>query len=721
LIVRRVLQRIAPFNPATTGAEALACFAADSALRTVPVVDHEGYPLGLVSHTALRLKMSDKSGHEMFAHGPITLLMDPGPLVVEADTPIKTLCETILPANPQAFRDGFIITQSGSYAGFGEGAAVMDVVARENAAMTERLTLAMNAARAAVWEVDFIHERLLGAETLDRIYGRRLTFDDVRRLSQDFVAGEDREAARRALANIASSGGRGRLQTRIVRGDDGRERWVEHTVEMFRDEQERIERIVLLTADVTRRRSGEIRFGASINKMVELLEGKRALVARLSSEAELPQIERIDSRSGSAATYEHHAVTASRMDGIIREIALRDEALAHAVEAAESANQAKSRFLASMSHELRTPLNAIIGYAEILEEDLTDAALQGPVADAVRIRGAARHLLNLINEILDLSKIEAGRMDVSTERFDVGASLRELVETVRPLATKNMNDLVVEIEPDLGEAVTDSVKLNQCLMNLVSNACKFTSAGEVRVTARRARHAEGDQLLFEIADSGIGMNEEQLAKLFQPFMQADASTTRNYGGTGLGLAITQRLARLLGGDVTVRSAPGEGTTFTLSVPSEYRARAGAETAAAHHDADDRPRVLIIDDDAAARDLARRSLSRLGFSITDAADGQTGLSLARAHRYALIVLDLASPNTSGWSALEELKRDPTLAETPVLAISVEDDRARALSLGASELLVKPIERDTLAASAVRFARFDHSSTPTQSAPAARNAA
>jgi PAS domain S-box-containing protein len=711
MTVQRVLQHIAPFRPLTTGAEALACFAADPALNAAPVVDHDGTPLGLVTRASLKMKLADKSGYEMFAQSPVTLVMDSGPLIVEIDTPLTQLCNDLLMVRPQAFHDGFIITHGGIYAGFGAGLAVLEAMARANTEISERLNLAMNAARAAVWEIDFSRRHLLGVETLDRMYGRRLMFDDVRRLGPEFVVPEDRETTRKALVEIASGLGRGKLRCRVRRAD-GAERWVEHAVEIFRGEGNEINRIVLLTSDITRRRMMEIGFDANLRKMEDALDSQRAAVARITSSIASPglEIEKVDRADEIHTTYEDVQETGARMQRIFTEIVIRDRALVAAVENAEAASEAKSQFLASMSHELRTPLNAILGYAEILDEDLTDANMLESASDAQRIRGSARHLLHLINEILDLSKIEAGRMDLSPETFAVAAMTHDVVDTVRALAEKNMNTLEIDLAPDLGEAATDLLKLKQCLLNLMSNACKFTQAGEVRLSAWRAAGTHGDNLVFEVSDSGIGMNEEQIAKMFQPFTQADASTTRNFGGTGLGLAITQRLAHLLGGDVTVTSAPGEGAVFTLFVPARLANTADEHRASATPGEHDRPQVLVIDDDADARDLARRALSRLGFGITEAATANEGLLAARAHSFALVILDIQLPDRSGWSVLEAIKADPTSAKTPVMMVSIDDDRARALALGACDHFVKPADRDALAAAAVRHARFEAAITP-----------
>jgi signal transduction histidine kinase len=234
----------------------------------------------------------------------------------------------------------------------------------------------------------------------------------------------------------------------------------------------------------------------------------------------------------------------------------------------EVANRHKSEFLASMSHELRTPLNAIIGYSEMLQEEVQDAGQPGLVPDLGKINTAGKHLLELINTVLDLSKIEAGKMEVYLERFAVPALVEEIGAVVRPLADRKGNTLVISCTPEVGEMRTDQTKVRQTLFNLLSNACKFTEGGTVSLGVRRERGpARGaDEIVFEVADTGIGISEEQMSRLFQDFSQADASTARKYGGTGLGLALSRRLCRMMGGDIAVRSAPGRGSTFTARLP-----------------------------------------------------------------------------------------------------------------------------------------------------------
>jgi signal transduction histidine kinase len=236
----------------------------------------------------------------------------------------------------------------------------------------------------------------------------------------------------------------------------------------------------------------------------------------------------------------------------------------HALALAEAANRAKSSFLANMSHELRTPLNAIIGYAEMLEEDIEDAAQRG---DLQKIHTSGKHLLGLINDVLDLSKIEAGKIELQVDEFDVAQLLDQVVSTVQPLLDKNGNRFELRLQQPLGVMTSDAKRLRQVLLNLLSNAAKFTQGGEVALAARREQRAERDWLQFDVIDTGIGITPAQLETLFVPFVQADSATTRKYGGTGLGLAISRRLCAVMGGEIQVHSEFGRGTCFTVTLPA----------------------------------------------------------------------------------------------------------------------------------------------------------
>ncbi len=371
-----------------------------------------------------------------------------------------------------------------------------------------------------------------------------------------------------------------------------------------------------------------------------------------------------------------------------------EEALSAAKEAAEAANRAKSAFLANMSHELRTPLSAVIGYSEMLEEEMADLNEPHLVSDLKKIESNARHLLSLINDVLDLSKIEANRMTSYAEDFDVAKLAQEAAATVDSLVKRKDNLLELKLGEDLGAMHTDVVKVRQCLFNLISNAAKFTDHGRITLSIRRDARPEGDWMEFQVADTGIGMTPEQLGRLFQRFAQADESTTRNFGGTGLGLALTRAFCRVLGGDVSVESQLGEGTAFTMRLPvamPEQPAEPAEDDAPA---TPGKQTVLVVDDDAAQRDLLTRFLEREGFAVRTASDGRTGLELARAIRPRAILLDVMMPQMDGWSVLSALKADPNLADIPVVMASFVNEPGLASALGAAEYLLKPVEWDQL---------------------------
>jgi signal transduction histidine kinase/CheY-like chemotaxis protein len=364
----------------------------------------------------------------------------------------------------------------------------------------------------------------------------------------------------------------------------------------------------------------------------------------------------------------------------------------------ELASQHKSQFVASMSHELRTPLNAIIGLTEMMVTNAARFGTEKAAEPLKRVHRAGQHLLGLINQVLDLSKIEAGKLELNPESVSLAPLIDEVVGTARQLAQQNKNNLVVEAQEKLGVLTVDPMRLRQILLNLLSNACKFTSQGEVKLRARKVTDGR-NWVEFAVADTGIGMTPEQQAKLFEEFTQADSSTARRYGGTGLGLAITRKLARMMGGDVTVTSEPGKGSVFTARLPAGPDPVAKAATNGSRPPGNDC--VLVVDDDATARELIAEQLKAEGFSVVTAAGGLEGLKLAKELRPIAITLDVMMPDLDGWSVLAALRQDADLAEIPVIMITILDEHRRGVALGAAGYLTKPIDRERLHRMVSRF--------------------
>ena len=370
-------------------------------------------------------------------------------------------------------------------------------------------------------------------------------------------------------------------------------------------------------------------------------------------------------------------------------------------ESAEEANRTKSQFLANMSHELRTPLNAIIGYSEMLQEEAQDLGNEEFEDDLERINGAGKHLLGLINDVLDISKIEAGGMEIYLETFAIGPMIQDVVTTIQPLVNKNSNTLDIVCPDSVGDLHADITKVRQGLFNLLSNASKFTDQGQITLTVSREESEGQEWIDFAVSDSGIGMNEEQMGRLFEAFSQAEASTTRRFGGTGLGLAITRHFCEMMGGTVIVASELGQGSTFTMKLPAV--AHEPGETVDLDTGAPDTETpapspaantVLVVDDDASVHDLMQRSLAGQGFNLVRAMGGQDGLRLAKDLLPAMITLDVMMPGMDGWAVLAALKADPDLAEIPVIMVTIIDQKNMGYALGAAEYLTKPIDRARL---------------------------
>jgi signal transduction histidine kinase/ActR/RegA family two-component response regulator len=580
----------------------------------------------------------------------------------------------------------------------------------QDAEWVRQLNMSFGESNAAAWEIDFTRGRLVGAGRLKALVGQPVSYADVVD-NACFAPPEDRALVRSAFAPEHGAVRRIALEHDVI-GADGARRRVRHQGVVRPTPDGAPVRITCVTRPSEVAAASAPAAPADLQLVTAALSAQTAALKTLDNEL----AEDFDADESVAALN-------AGIGDLLRLIADRSSAiergvddLAHARHAAESANLAKSQFLANMSHELRTPLNAIIGYAEMLQEDAEDAGDDATVQDLNRILTAAKHLLSLINEILDLSKIEAGRMDVTASAFNPVEMLTDLVETIRPMADQKGN--TVTLAPCAGEIIanTDSMKLRQCVLNLLSNAAKFTKNGNVDIEFARKSHNGVDQLFITVRDTGIGMSKEHMGRLFQPFVQADPTITQQYGGTGLGLTITRRFAQLLGGDVTVQSALGEGAAFTLHVPIDFADASAALGAAAKIDdvqgAEGAPLVIVIEDEADARELAARSLTRAGFAVQGVGGGEVGLALARSKAPALVLLDIFLPDRSGWRVLQSLKQDPKTQDIPVVVLSVNEDRAHALALGAAEHIVKPADRDMLAATVMRFAR----KRPASEAPA-----
>jgi len=369
---------------------------------------------------------------------------------------------------------------------------------------------------------------------------------------------------------------------------------------------------------------------------------------------------------------------------------------------ANEANQAKSGFLANMSHELRTPMNAIIGYSEMMLEDLEDGVELDPEevqADLGKIHAAGKHLLGLINEVLDLAKVESGKMVIYNEMADLQQLVGDVTTTVQPMVSKYDNTINTVFELEDSEIRTDVTKFRQVLMNLLSNAAKFTRKGKITVKASRSTEDGIDLLSISVADTGIGMTPEQLEKVFDEFTQADDSTTREFGGTGLGLAICKKFAELMNGRIDVESTPGEGTCFTFVVPAIAADIEPEETQEEHGEGhteqiEGLAKVLVVDDDESSREISRRILSKRGYSVITADGGADGVELAREQQPDIIVLDILMPGMDGWQVLEKLREMPETADIPIIMQSMLSERELGLSLGADDYLTKPVDKSDL---------------------------
>ena len=364
----------------------------------------------------------------------------------------------------------------------------------------------------------------------------------------------------------------------------------------------------------------------------------------------------------------------------------------------EESDRLKSEFLSNMSHELRTPLNSVMALSQLM---ISRGPGKNPVQDSEYLRiieRNGRHLLNLINDILDLSKIESGRMDVHLTELNPANIIIESIEMIRPLATdKGLMINAKSLECPLIHS--DKEKVSQILVNILTNAVKFTEHGEIGIRVK----SSGDTVAIAVSDTGIGIKQSDLSYIFDEFRQVDGSTTRKYEGTGLGLAICQKLAHLLGGNICVESIVGHGSIFTLNLPVAYpEVRQMKSREEKLPDAGKMPApvalkrtILVIDDDPAICSILREYLETIGYHVLTAVNGQEGMQLAIEHHPFAITLDVLMPDLDGWEVIRQLKANPSTQTIPVIIISIAQDQETGMALGAASYIVKPVDKNLLA--------------------------
>jgi len=430
-----------------------------------------------------------------------------------------------------------------------------------------------------------------------------------------------------------------------------------------------------------------------MSHLADQLEGD-AKTLILNDIGKMRELEKQETERGEEASVELMLLAFTRMsDEVNALINARTSEMEKARDEAIDAKGETSRFFANMSHELRTPLNAILGYGEMLAEDCEDLGYDDLLPDLKKITSAGTHLLSLINNILDISKIESGKMELYITSFEIEDVVDVIKDISAPLVSKNNNAFQTNIQDGIGAMRQDETKLRQCLSNLLSNAAKFTEAGTVTLEVDVSLEKEIEMVSFKVIDTGEGMSEEGVGKVFEVYTQAERSTSAKHGGTGLGLPLSREMAQMMGGDITLTSELGVGSVFTLKLPRDCpQDEHEVSDSVLEGIDDDEKLVVLIDDDVTMHDLIKRTLNKIGLTLVGATDSEKGMQMVRETKPKLLLLDVLMPGRDGWSILRECKSDPELKDMPVIMVSQLNQDTLANSLGADDYITKPIDRE-----------------------------
>ena len=430
-----------------------------------------------------------------------------------------------------------------------------------------------------------------------------------------------------------------------------------------------------------------------MSHLADQLEGD-AKTLILNDIGKMRELEKQETERGEEASVELMLLAFTRMsDEVNALINARTSEMEKARDEAIDAKGETSRFFANMSHELRTPLNAILGYGEMLAEDCEDLGYDDLLPDLKKITSAGTHLLSLINNILDISKIESGKMELYITSFEIEDVVDVIKDISAPLVSKNNNAFQTNIQDGIGAMRQDETKLRQCLSNLLSNAAKFTEAGTVTLEVDASLEKEIEMVSFKVIDTGEGRSEEGVGKVFEVYTQAERSTSAKHGGTGLGLPLSREMAQMMGGDITLTSELGVGSVFTLKLPRDCpQDEHEVSDSVLEGIDDDEKLVVLIDDDVTMHDLIKRTLNKIGLTLVGATDSEKGMQMVRETKPKLLLLDVLMPGRDGWSILRECKSDPELKDMPVIMVSQLNQDTLANSLGADDYITKPIDRE-----------------------------